>query len=353
MAEMLRFDEAWDQAIQIDAESKNAHIILGNGFSIGAHPEFNYGRLYEVAKSRGIPYRAEQLFDRYGTNNFELVLNQLHESAWLAERYGLNASQIQEDHEAVKTALIDAIATVHPDNLSILDYEEIERIGNFLRHFRTVATTNYDLILYWVLNVYMEEIRKNRRSFQDGFGYPRGAAGGELHFFGVPPTAARTVCYLHGGLHLARIQGTVQKRRWGFDGSLIAQARSAISNDEPPLFVSEGRKENKEAQIQANGYLSWAFHQLRNLEGTVVAYGWSVPDQDGHLTRAICANRDISTLWIGMYDDPNSSAGMELQARGRKLEERSKLLRRRGTKQLPGLSVQYFDSNSLEMWSMR
>ena len=106
---------------------------MGNGFSIGAHPDFGYDRLYEVAKTKGIPYRAEQLFDRYGTNNFEMVLNQLHESAWLAERYGLSASEIHADHEAVKRALIDAIATVHPDNLALLDYDDIERIGEFLR----------------------------------------------------------------------------------------------------------------------------------------------------------------------------------------------------------------------------
>ena len=48
MAEVLRFEQAWEQSIEHESEDKNAHIILGNGFSIGAHPwDFNYGKLYE------------------------------------------------------------------------------------------------------------------------------------------------------------------------------------------------------------------------------------------------------------------------------------------------------------------
>ena len=343
------FDDAWGQ---VGTDRNERHILLGNGFSIGAHPDFGYDRLYEVAKTKGIPYRSEQLFDRYGTNNFEMVLNQLHESAWLAERYGLGASEIHADHEAVKRALIDAIATVHPDNLALLDYDDIERIGEFLRKFKIIATTNYDLILYWILNVFMEEIHLNRYSFQDGFGTARGDAGGDLHFFGVPSSAARIVCYLHGGLHLARIHGTVRKRRWGFEsGSLIEQARTAISNDQPPLFVSEGRKENKEGQIESNGYLTWALQQLRQLKGTIFTYGWALLDQDGHLTQAICANREISNLWVGVYDDPRSSGGLELQARAQRLSEVSTVSRARGRKPGKPINVRFYDAKSLELWS--
>jgi hypothetical protein len=39
------------------------HLLLGNGFSIGAHPLFKYGTLFEQAKKVGVSEHVLVLFD--------------------------------------------------------------------------------------------------------------------------------------------------------------------------------------------------------------------------------------------------------------------------------------------------
>ena len=87
MNEPLKFNEA---IAQIENEGRKPHVLLGNGFSIGAHGEFEYGSLYEQARGVQLPLRAVQLFEEHGTTNFEGVLRRLDDGIWLAQHYGLD-----------------------------------------------------------------------------------------------------------------------------------------------------------------------------------------------------------------------------------------------------------------------
>ena len=86
LVETLTFEEAMKRA---EAAGGKKRILLGNGFSIGAHDLFRYGTLYEQALKGGITEHVQALFERYGTANFEEVLHNLNEGRWLAEHYSM------------------------------------------------------------------------------------------------------------------------------------------------------------------------------------------------------------------------------------------------------------------------
>ncbi len=348
--DFVSFEEAMSHVPHKEVKAKQVHIILGNGFSVGAHEEFGYDKLYEVAKGNDIPDAARHLFARYGTSDFERVLYQLHETSWLTRRYGNDSGRIDDDYEALKEAFIETIADVHPARSWDLEFSEVSRIGSFLEHFHMVASVSYDLVLYWLLMRYMGDVKGHYNSFLDGFGNDfRG--GDKLRFYRPRPNAKRIVCYLHGGLHLTPGRGGALKRRWGIGGeSLIDQARKAIEKREYPLFVAEGTWQAKEEQIARSGYLTWATHQLRHAKGVVFSYGWSMNEQDEHLLQAIWSNKDITDVWVGVYGQEDPSEQAALQARALRIVEESQESRSTKKKEGKPIAVHFYDSSSVRLW---
>ena len=359
MSSLPTFEEAWSGLRTVD--KKSANILLGNGFSLGAHPGFAYGSLYDKALERqSISELAQRLFKRYGTNNFERVLNQLEEGEWLATQYELKGERMRVDLEEVKTALIEAIAAVHPGNIWDLGNVELSTIGEVLSRFKLIATVNYDLVLYWVLMNYMGDIG-DQRHFEDGF-RPSYSNRDILAFRGARlnkdgTIRKRTVCYLHGALHFARARGTrargtVVKRRWGMEnGSLIEQARDAIEGDDPPLFVAEGTWEAKRDQIADNEYLAWALERVGHASGVLFTYGWAMNDQDRHILDAIHANDKLKTIFVGVFDDFESKDGLDLRGRAKEFEDMPEELRRYGNDHIaPPIEVKFYDARSMPFW---
>ena len=351
MEDLFGFEEAWAQVPNKNVKDKGVHILLGNGFSIGAHGSFDYEKLYDVAREHGVPGNVERLFDRYGTTDFERVLYQLHEGAWLAAQYGVDPRAIARDYDGLKHALIHAIAEVHPTRSWDIDDDEIRRIGDFLSKFYMVGTVSYDLVLYWTMLRYMSEVKGHYNSFLDGFGADR-HGGDKLPFYGPRANAKRIVCYFHGGLHLASGMGGALKRRWGMEGeSLIEQARDAIEKRAYPLFVAEGTWRAKEDQIARNGYLSWARRQLQHATGTVFTFGWALGDQDEHLLRAIWSNKGITDVWVGLHEQVESPGGKALESRALRIAEQSRSARSTKTRQGKPIRVRFYDAKSVQLWS--
>ena len=354
MSDLLTFDEVWSGLNP--EEQKSANIILGNGFSLGAHQGFAYDSLYDEAVERqSISELAQRLFERYGTNNFERVLNQLEEGVWLSRQYHQRTGRMRKDLEEVKNALIEAIAAVHPKNLSSLGNVDTDEIGETLSRFKLIATVNYDLMLYWVLMTYMDNIGDHWR-FEDGF-RPSYEDREVLAFRGVRlnkdgTIRKRTVCYLHGALHFARARGTVVKRRWGMEnGSLIEQARDAIDDDDPPLFVAEGTWEGKRDQIADNEYLAWALERIGHMSGVLFTYGWAMNEEDDHILQAIHANDKLKTIYVGAFEDFQSQGGLALQVRAKEFEELPEEMRRSGNNHIaPPIDVKFYDARSVPFW---
>src|SRR6266705_4165579 len=95
---------------------RTSYLLLGNGFSIACDPVFRYSSLYQAAIDAGLSERAQRLFERMGTNNFEGIMKMLEDSHWVARTYGLirtNSSPMLEDLEVIKRTLVEAIAHSH------------------------------------------------------------------------------------------------------------------------------------------------------------------------------------------------------------------------------------------------
>jgi hypothetical protein len=80
------------------------HLLLGNGFSVAAHPRFRYDDLADVAMSLNPDLK--DAFAAAGTKNFEVALQRLEDRP--------------EQAKAVRSGLVKAITKVHPYRIDIL-----------------------------------------------------------------------------------------------------------------------------------------------------------------------------------------------------------------------------------------
>lgn len=147
-------------------------LLLGNGFSVNYSPKiFTYRSLAARVEKTGTPL-VKNLFAALKTENFELIMEQLDQIIAvlkvMPELEGA-ASDLAKAKEDLKLALIDAIKELHPENVFSLTQDQIQKCGAFLLDFLKtdgkLFTTNYDLLLYWVINRGLEENLKP----SDGF----------------------------------------------------------------------------------------------------------------------------------------------------------------------------------------
>ena len=352
--DLIDFKDALTQAK--DAGGK-LNVLLGNGFSVGAHDKFRYGSLFEQAKKSDLPNRIEALFDRYGTTNFETVLRHLDEGQWLARHYGLYRRDHQpdmgEDYEVLKEALIEAMGAVHPDKRSKIADDMLTSAVLFLKKFDSVFTTCYDLLLYWVM---LWSPDKRSIPFQDGFRPRMGDESDSLVFLGQVDPQKRFVHFLHGALHLTTRNGEVHKRTWrdsDLDAPIVEQVREALEERQYPLVVSEGNYQNKLERIESSSYLSWVFRRFEEIDGHLFTYGTALSDEDEHIQDAIVRNTKLTSLLIGVYGDMNSDENRRLVAtssvlRRRRAELNTRLPKKKGAT----LDVSFYNSATAPVWDI-
>ena len=350
MTGMVSFDEALARS----EEGGNRHVLLGNGFSIGAHPVFTYGTLYEQAKQVNLPDHVTELFDWCGTTNFEQVLRQLAEAKWLAEHYGLigtdSGRDMKADYELLKDALVGAIASTHPATPNDINETALASAANFLKSFKNVFTTNYDLLLYWA------SVSHDVFHFQDGFGREKETPA-DYVVFRQTTTNGPFLYFLHGALHLTTVDGEVRKLVWNTTSlPLMDQIRIMLDQGQYPLVVSEGDAHDKRVRIESSSYLSWAFRRFENSQGTFFTYGWALSEQDGHLLHAIARNSGLRSLCVGVYGDPSSELNRCLMATARELADRRNILHPKAEasrKRRPyELAVSFCDAASAKVWDI-
>lgn len=294
----------FEQAIA-DTVGCTRHLLLGNGFSISARRSFSYSSLASEARPRFSPPVATLFGD---TDDFEKVLAVFRDKLAddQASPHDREAWRQQEDE--VRAAFIDVLQRVHPEHSLKLDDGEKERCATFLEHFvgrarglklaGRVYTTNYDLLLYWVV------VKFGRRLWCY-----------DSHISPDPNAAKRyglwtsekipELLYLHGALHLYDIPPVGQGMlRYIGKHNLIEQARKRLAMGRFPVIVSEGTTEAKAARIARSAYLKWAsdyFRKgLRNRQAVLFTYGHSLDKRDAHLIRRIGTGR-ISAIYVGAW----------------------------------------------------
>ena len=327
-------------------------MLLGNGFSIGAHEQFQYGTLYEQAKQASLPDHVIELFERYGTTDFEQVLRQLDEGQWLARHYRLAETDIERDmatdYELLKSALVDAIANTHPAIPNEIDETSLASAADFLTSFDNVFTTNYDLLLYWA------SVLRDPFPFKDGFGREEDTPDDYVAFLQAT-TSGKFIYFLHGALHLTTIDGEVRKLVWNTTGlPLMEQVRDSLDERRYPLVVSEGTARDKRIRIESSSYLSWVFRRFENIQGHLFTYGWALSDQDEHLLEAIARNTSLKSLFVGVYGAPGSKLNRRLITTARDLVDRRKESiaagHRGGRRGRAELEVSFYDAGRANVW---
>ena len=329
-----------DTWANISAESWSS-LLLGNGASIAIHKEFSYPTLHSVADAKGLLSTTAPLFAKLGTTDFEHLLL----ACWYAENVnvalGAPSADISKAYAEVRTALIEAVHSVHPAHADVAP--DLQRVGAFASAFPTVVSLNYDLTLYWAMLLFNAA---NGIWFKDAFQHGEFQMDwGHLRRPLPPAGGATLVFYPHGNLAVARDyigDETKISVGSGAAGDLLDTITCRWSSGRyVPVFVSEGTSKQKIAAIRRSHYLTSVYEEvLPTLGENLVVYGWSFDKRDQHVLDAIAASppkRMAVSVFTGQPEpDQQAFCHQVLKAAGRSL---------------PDIAVTFFDSQSPGCWN--
>ncbi|MFT9298325.1 MAG: DUF4917 family protein [Gluconobacter sp.] len=320
MTEFIDFSDALRRS-----EASRRALLVGNGFSARY---FNYATLLDQSGLMiGSPLR--NVFDRLRTKDFELVIRALEGAIAVEDSYGHydHAHQLADDAQCVREALVKAVYATHPAHRREIETSYTSSAA-FLRHFSTVFSLNYDLLLYWA--------NFENELFTDGFGLgdkvgPFIASFSDQAYF--------SLYNLHGGLHLFDDGfGVVKKAIDGGRGVVDTIADTIINYDELPIYVAEGTSAKKMRKINSVAYLRHCYDKLKRNDKTMFVFGHSADDNDAHIYRAIFAS-EARHLYFGVYK-PDDEKLLWLDGQLARFQR------------FAGSSIGYtfFDSESAKVW---
>ncbi len=240
---------------------------------------------------------------------------------------------MRSDAEFLKNALIQAIHETHPTHIFEVDPVRMRRTAQFLRKFELIFTLNYDLLLYWTL---VQPDNGLTRAFSDGFK----SVDGMLEWDDVP---WQKVFYLHGALHVFEQNGRLEKVKYQADapeGRLIQQIGQRIREGRVPLFVCEGRNEQKLGHTSRSRYLSFCFGKLENCDGILFIFGHSLGDSDQHIADAI-SRSGVRHLFVSLYGSPTSDRNKEI------IRKAERIVSSRSYRKL---NLAFYDAESAGIW---
>lgn len=268
---------SWDE---IADDANWTGLLVGNGASVAVWPEFRYSSLFNVATSDHVEHPLTEddrrLFEAFDTTNFEQVVASLKTAGVVAEALGLDFDVLEARYDSVQLALFEAVHSVHVPWEEVAE-RTIPGLFKILRGYRYVYSTNYDLLLYWAS---ME---------QGGVGFLDFFWGGGNTFDVFDTEIWRTrelwtrIFFIHGGIHLRRVQGGGTRKAVSSEGSLLEQFSTDYADEESPLLVSEGESADKLASILSSDYLTFAHRAFASHEGGLVVFGHTLSEQDDHL----------------------------------------------------------------------
>jgi len=312
------FDDVRDA---LESKGRPFHLLLGNGFSMAYDAEiFSYNALYDFVEQPEDELLSK-LFAVVGTKDFELVMRQLDTFGALLDAFGsdheLN-SRVMSATGELKKRLPDAIRALHPEHVFKVPQEKSDACARFIRPFLEtgghVFTTNYDLLLYWVL------MRNQVVEAVDGFGRDRETPEGDY----VPAEEieyselrwgkhrdAQVIHYLHGALPLFDTGVEIIKEEYESGHYLLEKISDRIANDEYPIFVTAGDGRDKLEHILHNRYLTYCYEKFCSAEGSLVSFGFNFGANDGHIVDAInkAAKHGspqpprLWSIYIGVYSE--------------------------------------------------
>lgn len=314
---------SYSEIIQsLNKKHRQKHLLFGNGFSISYDRTiFSYNALSSFVENIDDD-TLKKLFARLDTKNFEVIMHHLDNFIEIADIFGIDKPQIENINTAsskLRQSLIDAVHTLHPEHVFTIPEEKSKNclcfLDEYLNNGGCIFSTNYDLLLYWVLR------RNESENDIDGFGREL-----ETDFDNeyIPETeqewselrwgkhkSSQNIFYLHGALLLFDTGIHIIKEEYDNRGYLLENINKRVRNKEYPIFVTGGSSDDKMHHISHNKYLSYCYERLTSIEGSLVTLGFNFGDYDTHIIDAvnIAAHQGkrrgnkLHSIYIGVYSD--------------------------------------------------
>jgi predicted house-cleaning noncanonical NTP pyrophosphatase (MazG superfamily) len=304
-------------------KKRQKHLLMGNGFSMSYDSEiFSYNKLAEFLENLENPI-LKKLFEIIKTSNFELLMEQLDNVAKISEVFGADKKVVDKIHEATSTlkkSLIDAIKELHPEHVFAIPEEKSQACASFLNSFLAedgeIFTTNYDLLLYWVL------MRNDLDKKGDGFGREAEETDEWIPEEDIQWSELRwgkhrdsqSIYYIHGALHLFDARIDIIKEEYTNEHVLLENVKARMKRKEYPIFVTAGNGAEKLSHIRHNRYLSHCYDILSSLSGSLVCFGFGFGQYDEHIIAAINKATKkridengkwhmLNSIYIGLYSE--------------------------------------------------
>ncbi|AJC66175.1 DUF4917 family protein [Dickeya zeae] len=300
------------------SKKRAVHLLLGNGFSMAYNHEiFSYNALQKFIDEQRNPL-ISSLFRIVKTKNFELVMQQLDNFCELIETFGTYnelLDKVKKSSDSLKESLIDAVESLHPEHVFKLEDGQVEKCSNFLSFFTnnhgSIFSTNYDLLLYWVL------MRKGIKNAIDGFGRDRtddGDSSNEPEYSELRwgnNKNSQNIFYVHGALPIFDEGVHIIKEEYTGENYLLNNIKNRIDNGHYPIFVASGNGEEKLNHILHNRYLTYCYESLCEIKGSLVTFGFNFGSYDYHIVDAIniaanqgrASGNKLFSIYIGVYSD--------------------------------------------------
>lgn len=296
------------------------HLIMGNGFSMAYdHKIFSYNALYDFIEKLE-DATLSKLFEVINTKNFELVMRQLDNFIEIAKAFddkGVMVKAMQDANQRLQESLIQAVSSLHPEHVFAVPDAESQSCYNFLQEYLSnggkVFSTNYDLLLYWIL------MRNNPDSSNDGFGKEllnpvetrRGSDPEYDDLLWGKYKEEQSVFYLHGTLPIFDTGTRIEKEVYKDSKYLLDNIKERMNNKEYPIFVTAGNGTEKLNHIYHNRYLTFCYESLSKITGSLVSFGFNFGDYDEHIIEAVnkAAKRGaqsgdkLFSIYIGVYSE--------------------------------------------------
>lgn len=302
---LLTYQDVLDN-INIDKSS----LLLGNGFSMAFDPKrFSFTSLLERAKESDLIKKdsnLNKLFNVFDTTDFEKIIRVLDNYIVTAQIYNpdLDIDKLKDEVENLKTYLVDTITNNHPDKITTLTASESSHCINFIKSYDKIYTLNYDLLLYWVSILLLD----NKNNIEDlNFNPEDGFINSNdfpdfLEFNNTGGVSVKLL-HLHGGLHLYDMGHSILKIAYSKTNvPLKDQILENLNNNIYPIFISEGTSSQKLEKIIHNPYLNHCYRSLKAISNDIVIFGTGLKRNDEHIASAII-NSKCKNIFIGVSSE--------------------------------------------------
>ncbi len=300
--------------------NREFHLLLGNGFSMAYDSAiFSYNALHDFIKNLD-DEDLSKILGVIETRNFEVIMQQLDNFSALIAAFGGDPKlrkRIVAASAKLKKSLLGAVRALHPEHVFKVPKKQSQACSHFLNVFLnsggSIYSTNYDLLLYWVLmrNSIVNHVDGCGRELEnpDEFVPPEEQIWSELIW--GKHRDEQNVFYLHGALPFFDNGVAVIKEEYNEYNYLLEKISDRMEVGEYPIFVTAGDGNQKLTHIMHNHYLTYCYDSFCKVEGSLVTFGFNFGPNDEHLIDAINratkhgrkVRNKLWSLYIGVYSE--------------------------------------------------